>query len=30
VCPIPGHPCLGGVTVDDVLAAVDCLVGVAA
>jgi ADP-heptose:LPS heptosyltransferase len=30
VCPIPGHPCLGGVTVDDVLAAVDSLVGVPA
>jgi ADP-heptose:LPS heptosyltransferase len=25
VCPVPGHPCLGGVTVDDVLAAVERL-----
>jgi ADP-heptose:LPS heptosyltransferase len=25
VCPVAGHPCLGGVTVTDVLAAVDRL-----
>jgi ADP-heptose:LPS heptosyltransferase len=24
-CPVPGHPCLGGVTVDDVVAAVERL-----
>lgn len=29
-CPVPGHPCLDGVTADDVVAAVDALVGVAA
>jgi ADP-heptose:LPS heptosyltransferase len=28
VCPVEGHPCLGGVTVDEVLAAVDRLAGV--
>jgi ADP-heptose:LPS heptosyltransferase len=30
VCPVPGHPCLGGVSVEDVVAAVESLVGVAA
>jgi ADP-heptose:LPS heptosyltransferase len=30
VCPVPGHPCLGGVSVADVLAAVESLVRVAA
>ncbi|CAA9223018.1 MAG: Putative transferase, partial [uncultured Corynebacteriales bacterium] len=25
-CPVPGHPCLDGVTVEDVVAAVDKLV----
>jgi ADP-heptose:LPS heptosyltransferase len=30
VCPVPGHPCLGGVSVEDVLAAVESVVGVAA
>jgi ADP-heptose:LPS heptosyltransferase len=30
VCPVPGHPCLGGVGVEDVVAAVESLVGVAA
>jgi ADP-heptose:LPS heptosyltransferase len=25
VCPVPGHPCLGGVTVTEVLGAVDRL-----
>src|SRR4051794_4278126 len=25
VCPVPGHPCLGGVGIDDVLAALDRL-----
>jgi ADP-heptose:LPS heptosyltransferase len=24
-CPVPGHPCLGGVTVEDVLAALERL-----
>jgi ADP-heptose:LPS heptosyltransferase len=28
-CPVPGHPCLGGVAVDDVVAAVDRLAPVA-
>ena len=28
-CPVPGHPCLGGVSVDDVVAAVDRLAPVA-
>ena len=26
VCPVPGHPCLGGVRIEDVLAAVETLV----
>ena len=26
VCPVPGHPCLGGVSIEDVLAAVETLV----
>jgi ADP-heptose:LPS heptosyltransferase len=29
-CPVPGHPCLGGVTPGDVLAALDRLLAVAA
>jgi ADP-heptose:LPS heptosyltransferase len=29
-CPVPGHPCLGGVEVDDVLAAVERLAPVEA
>jgi hypothetical protein len=28
-CPVPGHPCLGGVEVADVVAAVDRLVPLA-
>jgi len=27
ICPVPGQPCLGGVEVDDVVAAVDSLTG---
>jgi ADP-heptose:LPS heptosyltransferase len=26
-CPVAGHPCLGGVTVEDVVQAVDCIAG---
>jgi ADP-heptose:LPS heptosyltransferase len=26
-CPVDGHPCLGGVSVEDVVEAVDCLAG---
>jgi ADP-heptose:LPS heptosyltransferase len=28
VCPVPEHPCLGGVSLEDVLAAVESLAGV--
>jgi hypothetical protein len=28
-CPVPGHPCLGGVGVEDVLAAVERLAPIA-